>query len=1411
MTSQDDFFDEEGDELMANMPSPIAPWTESDDEQLDPPVNELSARQQEEREVLLQEITASPQQAGGGQFRFALDSIFQRQSATMGVHERVYRARLQQHGTLNVHRQNISRALAQGMQGAIEQLLDDPDIADRDRIFVRFHTSGHDTSFARGMRAGRWRQEPQTMSSLLDDLAQKLNSGESYDPDEPFQLEFVHVRAGPQGRGWNKNRRPGYESSAHFRLNKKCIVNMPKDDAGLCCVRAIVTARGLHLAGNNHNERHKWTAPRKCLHRRDAAAQELLLQTGLQQGSMGLKDIDRLAQAPSLCDYRIVVIDANRQYACFAFGEGDTLLGILHEDEHFDTVTTLPGFFGRNHFCGRCLKPYDHQGRHNCAEGKGIHCPCCQQDTCEDYVKAYLCGRKAHYLCRDCQRFFHGDGCLTLHQTKAIGGATVAGSNYRSVCESWKKCRGCHKLLKSVQDQQEHRCGFGTCPSCREEVDLKEHRCFVQVPRDPEILEHEAQIVQINLRRRRREELRKKGLPVPACLEGEDYRPQLLVFWDSEAMQNTGIHVPNLVVGMTAEDNTPCLFADETCIDRFLDWLEQLTEQDTRYVTVIAHNFKGYDSYFIVPRLIARKQTFKPTYTGGKLLELTFRKGYIRFIDSLSFLTMPLASFTSTFDLNPDEFAKGHFPHLFNTPENATYVGDLPPKEMYCPDTMSTKGKAEFEQWYDEQVTKGVQFDMQRDLRGYCISDVKLLRAGCLAFDAIIKEQTGFSPFTKMTAAGVCIHDLRLNCMEEDTIASKPLRGWRLATNHSKEAMEWLQWQEHRLQAKQAGAPRIRHARNQGEYQIPGTRWSVDGYDETTNTAYEYHGCFWHGCPTCFPNRQEPYRRHDDRCMDAVYQDTMARLVAIRAGDIHVISIWGCQWSRLKKEDPQIKAFVDALTIVPPMNPRDAFFGGRTNAVHLYYKIQDDERIFYIDYMSLYPWTNKYAVYPVGHPDFIYNPDTTDLSEYFGLVTCTILPPTRLFHPVLPYRCSGKLTFPLCRTCVEQDIDKALHDKSLECTHTDAERALTWTWCTPELEKAVEVGYVILKTHEVAHFPSKKQGLFESYVNRWLKLKVEASGWPAGPARDPNHPECQIERDTHVSDFARHEGIQLEPDNIKKNPGLRACTKMMLNSMWGKFGQRDNLMQHKLFFDPQPFQMFMDSDQHDVRYVSCLDEHWVEVHYKAQTECEDLNVNTNEFVAAFTTCWARLRLYEALERLGKRVLYFDTDSIIGVSRPGEPDETTGTHLGEFTNELGDNQFIREFCSGGPKNYGYLCNDGKTECKVKGHSLNVEGKAQLNYNVLRQNTLDELCRPLDTPRKTPIHQARKIVRRSKEHSLHTQPAQKNYQLVYNKRVLRPGTAITYPYGYSLTEEDSFTDDRCGFASALHDDELDLDEN
>ena len=110
--------------------------------------------------------------------------------------------------------------------------------------------------------------------------------------------------------------------------------------------------------------------------------------------------------------------------------------------------------------------------------------------------------------------------------------------------------------------------------------------------------------------------------------------------------------------------------------------------------------------------------------------------------------------------------------------------------------------------------------------------------------------------------------------------------------------MEWLLWQEHRLQTEASSNTsedegqqhdlmarayddcaenhhllyrrRIQHARNHGEHHIPGTRYSVDGYDADTNTVHEFYGCYWHGCRRCHPQRTETHARLFDRSMDDV-------------------------------------------------------------------------------------------------------------------------------------------------------------------------------------------------------------------------------------------------------------------------------------------------------------------------------------------------------------------------------------------------------------------------------------------------------------------------------------------------------------------------------------------------------------
>ena len=128
---------------------------------------------------------------------------------------------------------------------------------------------------------------------------------------------------------------------------------------------------------------------------------------------------------------------------------------------------------------------------------------------------------------------------------------------------------------------------------------------------------------------------------------------------------------------------------------------------------------------------------------------------------------------------------------------------------------------------------------------------------------------------------------------------------------------------------------------------------------------------------------------------------------------------------------------------------------------------------------------------------------------------------------------------------------------------------------------------------------------------------------------------------------------------------------MMLNFMWGKFGQKPNKTQVKEFDDPVLFHQFHDSDKYDIRYVSVLTEQRVEVHYKHQLQDDPGSPNLNIFIACFTTCHARLKLYEQLSKLKERVLYFDTDSIIFKSSPGDEPLQLGEYLGDFKNEVNE--------------------------------------------------------------------------------------------------------------------------------------------
>ena len=148
----------------------------------------------------------------------------------------------------------------------------------------------------------------------------------------------------------------------------------------------------------------------------------------------------------------------------------------------------------------------------------------------------------------------------------------------------------------------------------------------------------------------------------------------------------------------------------------------------------------------------------------------------------------------------------------------------------------------------------------------------------------------------------------------------------------------------------------------------------------------------------------------------------------------------------------------------------------------------------------------------------------------------------------------------------------------------------------------------------------------------------------------------------------------------------------------------------------------------------------------------------------------------------EQVLYMDTGSTIYKRSAGLPELPTVSYLGQFKDELTEKDTIVEFAAAGPKNYGYRMRQGKVECKVRGFSLNVRGKELLNFDLLKQNVLDEIRLPQDQPRSIPIFNSHKITRDAHSKQLLTLIEIKRYKIVADKRVVDHDTFQTCPYGF-----------------------------
>lgn len=312
--------------------------------------------------------------------------------------------------------------------------------------------------------------------------------------------------------------------------------------------------------------------------------------------------------------------------------------------------------------------------------------------------------------CAFCTRKFVNAECLTTHIE-------------RTKCDQYWRCEKCRERFNSKEiDPDSHVCGQIKCRNCKTyELPWPKHQCFVQ-----------------------------RKVPKPATKETKEGEVKLL-FADIESTQDIESKDDNGKVVRKHVVNVVC--TQKACgkewdvMRTISDWVDELLKPKWRGYTVIFHNGSGYDCHLVGEEIVKRKLSFVPQFSGGsRLREMTVyptkcksAKQKIRFIDSMMFLGIPLASFTSAFGLKTK---KGFYCHFANKSQGNKWhklLKDID-REDFGYSMMNSEKQQEFMVWYTENAESN--WDNDKELIDYCTADVTLLREGCMKFRQIVMDIT---------------------------------------------------------------------------------------------------------------------------------------------------------------------------------------------------------------------------------------------------------------------------------------------------------------------------------------------------------------------------------------------------------------------------------------------------------------------------------------------------------------------------------------------------------------------------------------------------------------------------------------------------------------------------------------------
>lgn len=497
----------------------------------------------------------------------------------------------------------------------------------------------------------------------------------------------------------------------------------------------------------------------------------------------------------------------------------------------------------------------------------------------------------------------------------------------------------------------------------------------------------------------------------------------------------------------------------------------------------------------------------------------------------------------------------------------------------------------------------------------------------------------------------------------------------------------------------------------------------VDFFCPEEGKAYFVHGCFWHSCldPSCNVNKNRTpdslnYQGKTFQSVQEEFDLKIHKLMQNNPSVKQIDVIWECVIKRKMKEPAFASFLKDHYVLDPlePLIPRKCYRGALIDNYRLRWsKLRcPGESFFYYDVNGMYSHIALTRQFMIGKYEILVGPSISkrlklsgttfliDDVEVMGAAQVTILPPNTCLYPFLMYRAkNNKVYNTLCKLCCENDCKI--------CLHSDEKRALIGCYLLSELSYAISLGYRLIHVHEI-HFYKNFDYILRDFVKILSSLKTRHSNlWANCHTNDEKTLYC-----SYLNQTMNLSGDLAITVNDQYNPSKRYFQKLCQNSLFGKFGQKNDFSRTVFVTEQSQIDSLMNGKD-PINDVFCISPNLCLLEVGRNPKLLPPNRNGNCYISAQITAFSRQFIHEKLMLLARnpdcKLISVDCDSIMfTLPTQSTPNLRLSDAVGDFKNEI--NGDVLNYFSLGPKNYSLVYeSNGTTQSirKISGLSLSQE--------------------------------------------------------------------------------------------------------